>query len=55
MAKAKIIAKGIINNNDWSLFRNIFSIAGSKSHAVADVLTATKIENIAAKKIFPIY
>ena len=32
---------------------NIFSIAGSKSHAVADVLAATTIENKAANKILP--
>ena len=30
---------------------NIFSIAGSKSHAVAEVLAATIIENRAANKI----
>jgi len=30
---------------------NIFSIAGSKSHAVAEVLPATKIEKKTAKNI----
>ena len=32
---------------------NIFSIAGSKSHAVAEVLSATNTEKTAANKILP--
>ena len=41
---AKIIKKGINNNKDWSFSKNIFFIAGSKSHAIAEVLPATIIE-----------
>jgi hypothetical protein len=33
---------------------NIFSIAGSRSQAVAEVLAATITEKIAARKILPI-
>ena len=43
--KAAIIKIGITNIKVWSLLINIFSIAGSKSQAVAEVLPATKIEN----------
>ena len=53
--KATIIARGIRKINVLSLFKNIFSIAGSNSHAVADVLIATRTEKIAAKKIFSTY
>ena len=44
-------ATGIIKIKVRSFWINIFSIAGSKSHAIAEVLNATIIENIAAKKI----
>ena len=37
-----IINKGIINIKDCSFSTNIFFIAGSKSHAIAEVLTATR-------------
>ena len=49
-----MIARGIKKIKVWSLFKNIFSIAGSRSHAVADVLAATIIEKKPAKNIFPI-
>ena len=49
--KAKIIKIGITKIKVWSLLIKIFSMAGSKSHAVADVLPATNIEKITAKKI----
>ena len=51
VANATIIKKGITNIKAWSLLINIFSIAGSKSQAVAEVLPATKIEKKTAKKI----
>ena len=51
VANAIIIKKGISNNRLWSLFKKILSIAGSNSHAVADVLAATKIEKKTASKI----
>jgi hypothetical protein len=46
-----MIAIGIKKIKVWSLLRNIFSIAGSKSHAVAEVLAATIIEKKPANKI----
>ena len=51
VANAIIMKKGISNNRLWSLFKKILSIAGSNSHAVADVLAATKTEKITARKI----
>ncbi len=51
VANATIIKKGITNIKAWSLLINIFSIAGSKSQAVAEVLPATKIEKKTAKNI----
>ena len=53
--KAIIIAIGIIIIKVLSLLRKIFSIAGSSSHAVAEVLTATNIEKKAASNIFKMY
>ena len=50
-----MIAIGIIIIKVLSLLRKIFSIAGSNSHAVAEVLTATNIEKKAAYNIFKIY
>ena len=44
MAKARIISPGIININDWSFSTNIFSIAGSNSQAIEEVLPATNKE-----------
>ena len=41
VAKAITIKNGITNIKVWSLLINNFSIAGSKSHAVAEVLPAT--------------
>jgi len=52
--KAAIIPSGIRIINVWSLLMNIFSIAGSRSQAVAEVLAATITEKIAARKILPI-
>ena len=49
-----MIAIGINIIKVWSLLRNIFSIAGSKSHAVAEVLAATIIEKNPASKILSI-
>ena len=49
-----MIAKGIKIIRVWSLLINIFSIAGSRSQAVAEVLAATIIEKNTANKIFPI-
>ena len=46
-----IISKGINNINVWSFSMNNFLIAGSSSHAIADVLPATKIEKKDYKKI----
>ena len=50
-----IIAKGIIYIKALSLFKKMFSIAGSNNQAVAEVLPATKIEKKAANNIFKIY
>ena len=52
---AKIIKKGINNNKDWSFSKNIFFIAGSKSHAIAEVLPATIIEKKEDKIILSRY
>ena len=49
--KAIIIRIGIIKIKLWSFSIKIFSMAGSSSHAVADVLPATRIEKITAKII----
>ena len=43
-----MIASGIKIIKVWSLLINIFSIAGSRSQAVADVLAATITEKKAA-------
>ena len=51
VAKAIIIAKGIMIIKDLSFSINIFSIAGSRSQAIEDVLPATKIEKNADKII----
>ena len=53
--KARIIRPGIINKSVGSLSINIFSIAGSKSQAIEEVLPATKRENNIAIKICVIY
>ena len=51
VAKAIMIKSGIIKIKVSSLFIKIFSIAGSSNQAVAEVLAATKIENIIASII----
>ena len=43
VANATIIRIGIINISAWSFSINIFSIAGSKRYAIAEVLPATSI------------
>ena len=45
MVKAIIIKRGIINIKVLSFSINSFLIAGSKSHAIAEVLIATNREN----------
>ena len=49
--KAIIIINGIKIINDWSFSINNFFIAGSRSHAIAEVLLATNIEKKADKTI----
>ena len=49
--KAIIIARGIKKISVWFFSIKIFSIAGSKSQAIDDVLPATIIEKKAAKKM----
>ena len=50
-----IIKNGIIKSRDWSFWINIFSIAGSRSQAIDEVLAATKREKNTAIGIFLIY
>ena len=45
---ANIMSKGIKISKDWSFSKKIFSIAGSSSQAIAEVLPATIIEQIEA-------
>ena len=52
MVNAIIIKKGIKNNKDLSFSINNFFIAGSKSHAIDEVLAATKIEKNPDRIIF---
>ena len=44
VANARTIAAGISNINVWSFSIKIFFIAGSSSHAIAEVLAATNNE-----------
>ena len=51
VAKAKIINPGIIKINVWFFSINIFSIAGSNSQAIEEVLVATNNEKNTASRI----
>ena len=53
VAKAKIISPGIIKISVWFFSINIFSIAGSNSQAIDEVLAATnKEKNIESRILF---
>ena len=53
--KAITIARGITSNNVLSFSMNIFSIAGSSNHAMAEVAAATHKEKNTDKKILGRY
>ena len=52
VAKAKIISPGMIKINVWFFSINIFSIAGSNSQAIEEVLPATNNEKNTDAKQF---